>query len=96
MDENEDIDEAFKREWCVERVLEPKDSLIPKGMKTIAKTLRHAGQLLAVATSPNADDPDEPFRAFITVSRKNRAEIKAVICELTPEQYEDLFENESE
>ena len=96
MDENEDIDEAIDREWQVERVLEPKDSLIPKGMKIIAKTLRHAGQLLAVATSPNPDDPDEPFWAFITVSRKNRAEIKAVICELTPEQYEDLFENESE
>ena len=43
MDENEDMDEAFGREWRVERVLEPKDSLIPKGMKTIAKTLRHAG-----------------------------------------------------
>lgn len=43
MDENEDIDEAFGGEWRVERVLEPKDSLIPKGMKTIAKTLRHAG-----------------------------------------------------
>lgn len=96
MEENEDTDEALGREWQVERVLEPKDALIPKGMKTIAKTLRHAGQLLAVATSPNSDDPDEPFRAFITVSRKNRAEIKAVICELTPEQYEDLFENESE
>lgn len=96
MDENEDIDEAIDREWQVERVLEPKDSLIPKGMKTVAKTLRHAGQLLAVGYSPNPDNPDEPFRAFITVSRKNRAEIKAVICELTPEQYEDLFDNESE
>lgn len=31
MDEKEDIDEAFGREWQVERVLEPKDSLIPKG-----------------------------------------------------------------
>lgn len=96
MDENEDIDEAIDREWQVERVFEPKDSLIPKGMKTVAKTLRHAGQLLAVGYSPNPDNPDEPFRAFITVSRKNRAEIKAVICELTPEQYEDLFDNESE
>lgn len=96
MDENQDIDEAFGRDWHVERVLEPKDSLIPKGMKTVAKTLRHAGQLLAVGYSPNSDNPDEPFRAFITVSRKNRAEIKAVICELTPEQYEDLFDNESE
>lgn len=96
MDENQDINEAFGRDWHVERVLEPKDSLIPKGMKTVAKTLRHAGQLLAVGYSPNPDNPDEPFRAFITVSRKNRAEIKAVICELTPEQYEDLFDNESE
>lgn len=96
MDENRDLDEAFRREWQVERVLEPKDALIPKGMKTIAKTLRHAGQLLAVATSPNPDNPDEPFRAFITVSRKNRSEIKAVICELTPEQYDGLFEDESE
>lgn len=96
MDENEDIDEAFGREWRVERVLEPKDSLIPKGLKTIAKTLRHAGQLLAAASSPNPDDPDEPFRAFITVSRKNRSEIKSIICELTPEQYEDLFDDESE
>lgn len=96
MDENEDIDETFGREWRVERVLEPKDSLIPKGMKTIAKTFRHAGQLLAVASSPNPDDPDEPFRAFITVSRKNRSEIKSIICELTPEQYEDLFDDESE
>ena len=96
MNENQDIDEAFGRDWHVERVLEPKDSLIPKGMKTVAKTLRHAGQLLAVGYSPNPDNPDEPFRAFITVSRKNRAEIKAVICELTPEQYEDLFDNESE
>lgn len=96
MDENHDIDEAFGRDWHVERVLEPKDALIPKGMKTVAKTLRHAGQLLAVGYSPNPDNPDEPFRAFITVSRKNRAEIKAVICELTPEQYEDLFDNESE
>lgn len=96
MDENQDIDEAFGRDWHVERVLEPKDSLIPKGMKTVAKTLRHAGQLLAVGYSPNPDNPDEPFRAFITVSRKNCAEIKAVICELTPEQYEDLFDNESE
>lgn len=96
MDENQDIDEAFGRDWHVERVLEPKDSLIPKGMKTVAKTLRHAGQLLAVGYSPNPDNPDEPFRAFITVSRMNRAEIKAVICELTPEQYEDLFDNESE
>lgn len=96
MDERQDIDEAFGREWHVERVLEPKDSLIPKGMKTVAKSLRHAGQLLAVATSPNPDNPDEPFGAFITVSRKNRSEIKAIICELTPEQYEDLFGNESE
>ncbi|WP_432315642.1 hypothetical protein [Collinsella aerofaciens] len=96
MDENEDMDEALGREWQVERVLEPKDVLIPKGMKTIAKTLRHAGQLLAVATSPNPDNPDEPFRAFITVSRKNRSEIKAIIYELTPEQYGDLFEDESE
>lgn len=96
MKENEDMDEALGREWQVERVLEPKDALIPKGMKTIAKTLRHAGQLLAVATSPNPDNPDEPFWAFITVSRKDRSEVKAVICELTPEQYEDLFDNESE
>lgn len=96
MEENDDMDGAFEREWQVERVLEPKDSLIPKGMKTIAKTLRHAGQLLAVATSPNPDNPDEPFRAFITVSRKNRSEIKAIICELTSKQYDDLFENESE
>lgn len=96
MDENHDIDEAFGHDWHVERVLEPKDSLIPKGMKTIAKTLRHAGQLLAVGYSPNPVNPDEPFRAFITVSRKNRAEIKTVICKLTPEQYEDLFDNESE
>lgn len=96
MNENEDLDEAFGREWQVERVLEPKDSLIPKGMKTIAKTLRHAGQLLAIATSPNPGSPDEPFRAFITVSRKDRSEIKAIICELTPEQYEDLFDAESE
>lgn len=96
MDENRDLDEAFRREWQVERVLEPKDALIPKGMKTIAKTLRHAGQLLAVATSSNPDNPDEPFRAFITVSRKDRSEIKAIICELTPEQYDDLFEDESE
>ena len=96
MDENRDLDEAFRREWQVERVLEPNDALIPKGMKTIAKTLRHAGQLLAVATSSNPDNPDEPFRAFITVSRKDRSEIKAIICELTPEQYDDLFEDESE
>lgn len=96
MNGNEDMDEAIDREWQVERVLEPKDPLIPKGMKTIAKTLRHAGQLLAVATSPNPDNPDEPFRAFITVSRKNRAEIKAVICELTSEQYKELFDAESE
>lgn len=96
MDENQDIDEAFGRDWHVERVLEPKDSLIPKGMKTVAKTLRHAGQLLAVGYSPNPDNPDEPFRAFITVSRKNRAEIKSIICELAPEQYEELFDNESE
>lgn len=96
MDENRDLDEAFGRDWHVEHVLEPKDSLIPKGMKTVAKTLRHAGQLLAVATSPNPDNPDEPFRAFITVSRKDRFEIKAIICELTPEQYDDLFEDESE
>lgn len=96
MNENEDMDEAFGREWQVERVLEPKDALIPKGMKTISKALRHAGQLLAVATSPNPDNPDEPFRAFITVSRKDRSEIKAIICELTPEQYDDLIEDESE
>lgn len=96
MDENRDLDGAFGRDWHVERVLEPKDYLIPKGMKTIAKTLRHAGQLLAVATSPNPDNPDESFCAFITVSRKDRSEIKAVICELTPEQYDDLFEDESE
>lgn len=96
MNVTEDMDEAFGREWQVERVLEPKDTLIPKGMKTIAKTLRHAGQLLAVATSPNPDNPDEPFRAFITVSRKDRSEIKAIICELTPEQYEELFDIESE
>lgn len=96
MNENQDSEEAFGREWHVERVLESKDLLIPKGMKTIAKTLRHAGQLLAAASSPNPDDPDEPFRAFITVSRKNRSEIKTVICMLTPEQYEDLFKNESE
>lgn len=51
MNENQDSEEAFGREWHIERVLEPKDLLIPKGMKTIAKTLRHAGQLLAVASS---------------------------------------------
>lgn len=96
MNGNEDMDKAIDREWQVERVLEPKDPLIPKGMKTIAKTLRHAGQLLAVATSPNPDNPDEPFRAFITVSRKDRSEIKAIICELTPEQYGELFDAESE
>lgn len=96
MDGREDMAETLTRDWQVERVLEPKDALIPKGMKTLAKTLRHAGQLLAVATAPNPDDPETPFYAFITVSRKDRAEIKAFICELTPEQYEDLFENESE
>lgn len=96
MNVTEDMDEVFGREWQVERVLEPKDALIPKGMKTIAKTLLHAGQLLAVATSPNPDNLDEPFRALITVSRKNRSEIKAIICELTPDQYDDLFEDESE
>ena len=96
MDGNRDLDGAFGRDWQVERVLEPKDPLIPKGMKTIAKTLRHAGQLLAVATGPNPDNPDEPSRALITVSRKDRSEVKAVICEMTPEQYDDLFEDESE
>lgn len=96
MDELEDIAGSQIRDWQVERVLEPKDALIPKGMKTLAKTLRHAGQLLAVATAPNPEDPEAPFFAFITVSRKNRSEIKAVICELTPEQYDDLFEDDSE
>lgn len=96
MEELEDIAESQIRDWQVKRVLEPKDALIPKGMKTLAKTLRHAGQLLAVATAPNPEDPEAPFFAFITVSRKNRSEIKAFICELTPGQYEDLFENESE
>ena len=96
MDELEDITENQVRDWQVERVLEPKDALIPKGMKTLAKTLRHAGQLLAVATAPNPEDPETPFYAFITVSRKNRSEITAFICDLTPEQYEDLFEDESE
>lgn len=94
MDEIEDITGTSHQDWQVERVLEPKDVLIPKGMKTLAKTLRHAGQLLAVATASNPDDPETPRYAFITVSRKNRAEIKAVICELTPEQYQDLFESE--
>lgn len=96
MDEFEDMTEIPTRNWRVGRVLEPKDALIPKGMKTLAKTLHHAGQLLAVATAPNPDDPEAPFYAFITVSRKDRSEIKAFICELTPEQYEDLFEDESE
>lgn len=90
MDEIEDITGTSHQDWQVERVLEPKDVLIPKGMKT----LRHAGQLLAVATASNPDDPETPRYAFITVSRKNRAEIKAFICELTPEQYQDLFESE--
>lgn len=96
MDEIEDITGTSLRDWQVERVLEPKDALIPKGMNTIAKTLRHAGQLLAVATATNPDSPEAPFHAFITVSRKNRAEIKTFICELTSEQYNDLFENGSE
>lgn len=94
MDEIEDITGTSHQDWQVERVLEPKDVLIPKGMKTLAKTLRHAGQLLAVATASNPDDPETPRYAFITVSRKNSAEIKAFICELTPEQYQDLFESE--
>lgn len=94
MDEIEDITGTSHQDWQVERVLEPKDVLIPKGMKRLAKTLRHAGQLLAVATASNPDDPETPRYAFITVSRKNRAEIKAFICELTPEQYQDLFESE--
>lgn len=94
MDEIEDITGTSHQDWQVERVLEPKDVLIPKGMKTLAKTLRHAGQLLAVATASNPDDPETPRYAFITVSRKNRTEIKAFICELTPEQYQDLFESE--
>lgn len=94
MDEIEDITGTSHQDWQVERVLEPKDVLIPKGMKTLAKTLRHAGQLLAAATASNPDDPETPRYAFITVSRKNRAEIKAFICELTPEQYQDLFESE--
>ena len=94
MDEIEDITGTSHQDWQVERVLEPKDVLIPKGMKTLAKTLRHAGQLLAVATASNPDDPETPRYAFFTVSRKNRAEIKAFICELTPEQYQDLFESE--
>lgn len=92
MDEIEDITGTSHQDWQVERVLEPKDVLIR--MKTLAKTLRHAGQLLAVATASNPDDPETPRYAFITVSRKNRAEIKAFICELTPEQYQDLFESE--
>lgn len=96
MDELEDIDGSSMRDWQVEVVLEPKDLLIPKGMKTISKTLRHAGQLLAVATAPNPDDPSAPFHAFITVSRKNRSKIKAILCELTNDQYEDLFGTESE
>lgn len=96
MDDRKDMTEMPTRDWQVERVLEPKDALIPKGMKTLAKTLRHAGQLLAVATAPNPDDSEIPFYAFITVSRKDRSEIKAFICELTHEQYEDLFEDESE
>lgn len=96
MDELEDIDGSSMRDWQVEVVLEPKDPLIPKGMKTISKTLRHAGQLLAVATAPNPDDPIAPFHAFITVSRKDRSEIKAILCELTNDQYEDLFGTESE
>lgn len=94
MDEIEDITGTSHQDWQVERVLEPKDVLIPKGMKTLAKTLRHVGQLLAVAIASNPDDPETPRYAFITVSRKNRAEIKAFICELTPEQYQDLFESE--
>lgn len=70
MDENEDMDEAFGREWRVERVLEPKDSLIPKGMKTIAKTLRHAGQLLAVGSQlPPARIPTTPMSRFGPLSR---------------------------
>lgn len=96
MDEIEDITGPSLRDWQVKRVLEPKDALIPKGMKTLAKTLRHAGQLLAVATASNPDDSGIPFYAFITVSSKDRSEMKAFICELTPEQYEDLFEDESE
>lgn len=96
MDDRGDMTEMPTRDWQVERVLEPKDALIPKGMKTLAKTLRHAGQLLAVATATNPDSPEAPFHAFITVSRKNRAEIKTFICELTSEQYNDLFENGSE
>ena len=60
MDEIEDITGTSLRDWQVERVLEPKDALIPKGMKTIAKTLRHAGQLLAVATAPNPMTPRLP------------------------------------
>lgn len=96
MDDREDMTEMPTRDWQVKRVLEPKDALIPKGMRTLAKTLRHAGQLLAVATASNPDDPETPRYAFITVSRKDRSEIKAFICELTHEQYEDLFEDESE
>ena len=52
MDDREDMTEMPARDWQVKRVLEPKDALIPKGMRTLAKTLRHAGQLLAVATAP--------------------------------------------
>lgn len=96
MEELEDIAGESMRDWQVEVVLEPKDLLIPKGMKTISKTLRHAGQLLAVATAPNPDDPSAPFHAFITVSRKDRSKIKAILCELTNDQYEDLFGTESE
>ena len=94
MDEIEDITGTSHQDWQVERVLEPKDVLFPMGMKTLAKTLGHAGQLLGLATASNPDDPETPRYAFITVSRKNRAEIKAFICELTPEQYQDLFESE--
>lgn len=61
MDVNEDMDEAFGREWQVERVLEPKDALIPKGMKTIAKTLRHAGSCLRLP----------PARILITLMNRS-------------------------
>lgn len=57
MNENQDSEEAFGREWHVERVLEPKDLLIPKGMKTIAKTLRQCGAAARSCLKPESRRP---------------------------------------
>lgn len=96
MEETSQASSRAPRKWQVDRILEPKDPLIPKGMRTSAKILRKAGFLLAIAEATGDEEQAAPLRAFVMVSKKNRNEIQDILYEMTPEQANEILQKENE